>query len=147
MKLGMKSSQYHGRYSHLLSHEFSIVRKTESFFVPFPKIQSDIPTFVFSHSTYPNPMISFQDFVPEQLQKPGFLRNSIIEPLDPSITKMNAWIYENDQYEILNIETVVLPNIHNSREEGSQDTDLHTSGEYSTSWHQIIRVWYRTDGQ
>ena len=37
----------------------------------------------------------------------------------------------------------VLPNIH--LEDGSTDGALATSGEMSSQWFQVVRVWYRRD--
>jgi len=84
-------------------------------------------------------MIAFIDFVPQKIRK-NFLI-SHYENFSRSAEKMNEWLQRNSNYEIINIETVVLPNIHN--EEGSEDTNLHTSGEMSSDWYQFIRVWYR----
>jgi hypothetical protein len=57
--------------------------------------------------------------------------------------KLNQWVHENQNLEVVNIETVVLPNIHDSQEEGSQDTELWTGGESSSQWYQLLRIWYR----
>lgn len=68
-----------------------------------------------------------------------------VENFDEVIGKMNQWVHENRNIEVVNIETVVLPNIHDSNEEGSQDTELWTGGESSSQWYQLLRVWYRTE--
>ena len=87
-------------------------------------------------------MIKCMDFVPEQLDAGGFLRAAEHEKFGPTIARANAWITEN-AINVLNVETVVLPNIHLPHEEGSGDTNLHSSGDMSTAWNQFIRVWYR----
>jgi hypothetical protein len=88
-------------------------------------------------------MIEFQDFVPEVRDKGGFFRMPTLEQLSESLGRANDWIAKNE-FDVINVETVVLPNIHVSGEEGSTDTQLRTAGETSASWHQFIRVWYRT---
>ncbi|MFY0598081.1 MAG: hypothetical protein JXR03_00320 [Cyclobacteriaceae bacterium] len=86
--------------------------------------------------------ISVKDFVPEK-SKGGMFKSGKVEHFDEVTAKLNQWIHENRDIEVLNIETVVLPNIHDSNEEGSQDTELWTGGESSSQWYQLLRVWYR----
>jgi hypothetical protein len=50
---------------------------------------------------------------------------------------------KNENIEVVNIETVVLPNIHDELEEGSMDTNLDTMSNSTSSWNQFVRVWYR----
>ena len=88
-------------------------------------------------------MIHFKDFTPEIVKKGGLFKKTEFESLEQTIERLNNWKKGNSRIEIMNIETVVLPNIHNSREEGSEDPDLLTSGEMGTQWHQFIRVWYQ----
>ncbi|MEL6256253.1 MAG: hypothetical protein AAFR87_29890 [Bacteroidota bacterium] len=87
-------------------------------------------------------MIRFEDFVPEQLEKAKFLKKARYESFDSTLERMNEWQRRNSNYRIINIETVVLPNIHLKAEEGSTDVDLPTEGEFSSNWHQFLRVWY-----
>ncbi|MEM9444951.1 MAG: hypothetical protein AAGA18_06315 [Verrucomicrobiota bacterium] len=87
-------------------------------------------------------MIKFKDFVPKEVTKAGFFSSARLEELNDSLKRANIWI-ENQNINVLNIETVVLPNIHRSSEEGSTDTDITTSGDMSSNWHQFIRVWYK----
>ena len=85
-------------------------------------------------------MISFKDFVPEIEKQGGFFTMPTIADLSESLQNANDWIAANN-VEVINVETVVLPNIH--AEDGSVDTQLRTSGEMSTYWYQLIRVWHR----
>ncbi|NJN77876.1 MAG: hypothetical protein HC803_05720 [Saprospiraceae bacterium] len=59
-----------------------------------------------------------------------------------SLERMNEWIRKNEQYEIINIETVVLPNMHSKSEGGSTDSEL-SFAEFRPVWYQFFRVWYR----
>ena len=86
--------------------------------------------------------ISTKDFVPEK-KKGGMFKSGSIQQFDEVAQAMNAWVKEINP-DIVNIETVVLPNIHDKQEEGSQDTELWTGGESSSQWYQLIRVWYRS---
>ena len=85
-------------------------------------------------------MIQFKDFVPEI--KKRLIRANDIEDLSVSLERMNDWIRKNEQYQIINIETVVLPNMHSRNEEGSTDAEL-SFAEFSPVWYQFFRVWYR----
>jgi hypothetical protein len=86
-------------------------------------------------------MIQFHDFVPEMLTPPGFLTMATHETMQTALDRANAWIKENG-IRVINIETVVLPNIWSRYEEGSRDPALGTSGESPSQWHQVVRVWY-----
>lgn len=88
-------------------------------------------------------MINFKDFNPEIKEKGGFFKMPAFEQLSDSLSKANQWIAE-EQVEVVNIETVVLPNIYDAGEEGTSDVQLRTSGDSSAYWHQFIRVWYKS---
>ncbi len=87
-------------------------------------------------------MVEFKDFVPERIKKGGFLSGAKYQALEDKVREANEWAEANGK-EIINIETVVLPNIWDSDEEGSEDVDILTSGTNSSTWHQFIRVWYK----
>lgn len=87
-------------------------------------------------------MIRYKDFTPRQTAKGGIFKAPTYEELSQTLATANAWIAEK-QIKVINIETVVLPNMHNMGEEGSEDVQLHTSGEMGTYWYQFIRVWYQ----
>ena len=76
-------------------------------------------------------MIRYQDFTPQMLTPPGFLTHATYEPLQVAVDAVNAWIKENGIH-ILNIETLLLPNIWSRYEEGPSDPALGTSGESPT---------------
>lgn len=86
-------------------------------------------------------MIHYRDFVPQQLAAPSFFSPGNYESLDAALAEANAWVHESG-IRVINIETVVLPNIWSRYEEGSGDTALGASGESPSHWHQFIRVWY-----
>ncbi|MEQ9218605.1 MAG: hypothetical protein RLO17_11210 [Cyclobacteriaceae bacterium] len=83
--------------------------------------------------------IEVQDFVPEKA-KGGLFKSGKIQPFEEVVEEMNGWLASNSHVNVLNVETVVLPNIH--EEEGSRDTELYTAGESHSQWYQLIRVWY-----
>ena len=81
--------------------------------------------------------VAYQDFAPEITRSGFFTRD--IEPLSDCLRRANDWINTVNP-RIINVETVVLPNIWS--EDGSEDTELRTSGDMLSSWHQFVRVWY-----
>ncbi len=86
-------------------------------------------------------MIAYQDFVPRLVAPAGFLSPAEHESFEAALADANLWI-STHAVRVLNVETVVLPNICSRFEEGSTDTSLGTSGESPSHWHQFIRVWY-----
>ena len=87
-------------------------------------------------------MIKCKDFVPEIIKKGGFFTIAKAQESQACLDQANEWI-SNHQIEVINIETVVLPNIHDELEEGSMDTNLDTLSDTSSSWNQFIRIWFR----
>ncbi|MDH5607838.1 MAG: hypothetical protein OEY56_00035 [Cyclobacteriaceae bacterium] len=86
--------------------------------------------------------ISVKDFVPAK-KKGSMFKAGAVQSFTEIHQEMNDWIAEANPA-IVTIETVVLPNIHDSDEEGSMDTELWTGGESSSQWYQLIRVWYNS---
>lgn len=94
-------------------------------------------------------MINCKDFVPKQLQAhtKGMAEQLLAlvynqgeyQSLEETIAAANVWIKES-AVRVLNVETVVLPNIWEEWEEGSRDPAIRTFEK--PIWHQFIRVWY-----
>ena len=84
-------------------------------------------------------MIYFTDFTPLQT-KSSFFAGREFQSMDEVMKDINAWIKQHNA-QVFNIETVVLPNMHD--EDGPQDAELRTSGEMSSHWNQFFRVWYK----
>lgn len=83
-----------------------------------------------------------KDFVPEK-SKGSLFKSGKIQSFEEVLEKANEWISKNPGLKIINVETVLLPNIHEKDEEGSHDTELWTGGESSSHWYQLLRVWYQ----
>jgi hypothetical protein len=86
-------------------------------------------------------MLCHQDFVPKLLKPAAFFSPAEHESFDAALAEANLWIKENE-IKVVNVETVVLPNIWNRFEEGSKDTALGVADTMPHFWHQFIRVWY-----
>jgi hypothetical protein len=87
-------------------------------------------------------MVKCKDFVPEIIQKGGFFTTAKAQEFQTCLDHANQWM-KDENIEVVNIETVVLPNIHDELEEGSMDTNLDTLGDTTSSWNQFVRVWYK----
>lgn len=81
--------------------------------------------------------IAFRDFFPQVTRK-GFVANEY-ESFQQVVNRANAWIAKSG-VQVLNVETVVLPNVSNEAE--AAQTNIRTSGEMSSYWRQILRVWH-----
>jgi hypothetical protein len=86
-------------------------------------------------------MLQHRDFVPKMTKPAAFFSPAEHESFDAALAEANAWIAASG-VRVVNVETVVLPNIWSRYEEGSRDTALGTSGESPSFWYQFIRVWY-----
>ena len=88
-------------------------------------------------------MIRYRDFAPHVIKR-GLLHSDDFENFDAAVAAANAWIAAETP-QIVNVETVVLPNISADRSEGTIDGRVETE-EAMTSineWYQFLRVWYR----
>lgn len=87
-------------------------------------------------------MIGFADFVPAKLTEGGFLASPDFAPVQEAVDRANKWITEN-KVQVLNVETVALPNMLDAGETGPQDAHLRVSGEMYHEVYQFVRVWYK----
>ena len=86
-------------------------------------------------------MLKYKDFVPKQISAPGFLNPGEHETFDDAVIAANSWLAEN-RVNVINLETVVLPNIWSQWEEGSTDASLGIGSGSPSHWHQFLRCWY-----
>lgn len=88
-------------------------------------------------------MIRYRDFAPHVIKR-GLLHSDDYETFDAAVSAANAWM-SGTSIELVNVETVVLPNISPDRSEGTTDGRVETE-EAMTSineWYQFLRIWYR----
>jgi len=84
-------------------------------------------------------LIAYEDFIPQQISGPGFFSSAQYESFNEALKAANSFMVGREQ-KVLNVETVVLPNVWD--EEGTTDVSIDTSGKTYSTWHQFIRVWY-----
>ena len=87
-------------------------------------------------------MLRYQDFVPKMTKPAAFLSPAEHESFDAALTAANRWIKENE-IRVVNVETVVLPNLWTSGSMGTADGNRILQPGFAQSWNQFIRVWYR----
>lgn len=90
-------------------------------------------------------MIACKDFVPKLLANSWLSSKSEFENFAAALKAANAWIAEK-QIDVVNVETVVLPNIWSAEEKGPRDPELRARHDEPAYWYQFIRVWYRKEG-
>lgn len=93
-------------------------------------------------SGIPGSELKYIDFVPKQTKAPGLVRQGEYEDFNAAVQAANEWLHQHP-VQLLNFETVVLPNMWKQWEEGSVDASLSTSGDSPSQWHQFLRCWYR----
>lgn len=84
-------------------------------------------------------MIAFQDFIPQRqgTRFLGVVRD--YENLQELVSRANQWV-EQHQIDVVNVETVMLPNLPG--EEEMLKVRMDSAG-MAFSAYQIVRVWYR----
>lgn len=88
-------------------------------------------------------IVDYQDFLPRETPRGGIFGGVNYSDLDSCVAAMNDWLKEHS-VNIIQVETVTLPNIHSITEEGSTDTELHSTSH--TVWYQFVRLWYTRSG-
>ena len=89
-------------------------------------------------------MLTFRDFVPHQVKRAGLVEEADYESFEAAVHAAREFLDENPKVDLVQIETVVLPNIHRAYEDGSGDPSLEVADEDQlTTWHQFVRIWYR----
>ena len=89
-------------------------------------------------------MLCFRDFVPREIKAPGLFVVGDHENFEQAVEAANHWLATH-RVRLVNLETVVLPNIWSRWEDGTHDADLNTSGTNPARWHQFLRVWYQSE--
>ncbi len=91
-----------------------------------------------------NFMIAYRDFAPTQVSAPGLFKAATYETLDQALAAANSWIQSNDIH-VLNVETVVLPNLHALNDKGTSAPSLVLQPGFAEAWSQFFRIWYRVN--
>jgi hypothetical protein len=87
-------------------------------------------------------MLAFKDFAPQQTAPSALFKAAEFESLEAVVAAVNAWI-EIESIAVVNVETVVLPNLLASRHGGTADPNVAVMPGFAGSWNQFVRVWYR----
>ena len=93
-------------------------------------------------------MLRYRDFAPRVLEEAALLSRARYDTFDHAVEAAGAWIKENN-IDVVNIETVVLPNLGTARmldPEPPRTTNSPVLDDYGArygSWNQFVRVWHR----
>jgi len=71
------------------------------------------------------------------------LRAAQYEALTQTAQAVSQWVKERG-VRVISIETLLLPNLGEG-EFASHATGIRTSGDVSSYWHQVVRVWYELE--
>ena len=84
-------------------------------------------------------MLKYRDFIPEDQSR---LLNPTrsYEHFDSLVDRANAWTRARG-IEVINAETIVLPNIRPKKSSESPGSAVSCAG--LTNWAQILRIWYQ----
>ena len=90
--------------------------------------------------------IKYRDFLPKLLVSSSLFNRAKYDSLDSITSDVNDWVQSHPSVHLLNIETLIIPNIDQSSL-GSGDGIFHVSQRDGkvTKWIQLIRVWYVGD--
>lgn len=86
-------------------------------------------------------MIAFKDFAPQQTAPGGLLTLPVYELIEGAVQAANVWITQTN-VQVLNVETVVLPNLWHPGKRGTGETLLRAADGFPVNWYQFVRVWY-----
>ncbi len=90
-------------------------------------------------------MIAFKDFAPQPLKPGGLLSLPVYELFDGAVQAANAWIAA-EGVPVLNVETVLLPNLWRSGGTGTGASLVRAQGgDFPVDWFQFVRVWYHAE--
>lgn len=84
-------------------------------------------------------MFAYRDFAPGALKGARWFQGATYETFDAAVAAANSWIAA-DAVKVINVETVVLPNIDAPGQGGTADAQLWTAS--MANWYQFVRVWY-----
>jgi hypothetical protein len=86
--------------------------------------------------------IHFIDFVP-QITETKFFGGDKYESIDKCLERANEWIRKNYNREVINVETVVLPEIYHKKAADTKVVKTVTTGGSIVRTFQVIRIWYK----
>ena len=89
-------------------------------------------------------MIAFHDFIPRSQSKRMFGTLTDYENLHELVSRVNRWI-EQHHIDVLTDETVVVTSL--PKETAESPKAQMTSQVNVSSTYQIVRVWYRANGE
>ena len=81
--------------------------------------------------------LQFRDFVPAYAKARAHGEPGLCDDIASAVTAAGQWIHD-EQIDVVNVETVVLPDIH--RQGGASEGQLAAG---DGLWYQLVRVWFK----
>jgi hypothetical protein len=86
-------------------------------------------------------MIQYKDFAPQIAKRGPFGGPAEFESFSDVVSAANQWV-ENGAIQVINVETVVLPDSSKGTSEGIYTVTI-ISGNTTINGLQCVRIWYR----
>ncbi len=89
-------------------------------------------------------MVKFKDFIINVKDYGGILTPPVFEAHEDAMLRVNLWIEEHEII-VLNIETVIVPDLHKSQPKYGSTSAYFEKGESAATesrWFQVFRVWF-----
>ncbi len=86
--------------------------------------------------------IHFIDFEPKPLES-SFWKGAKYESMEVTLKRVNEWIRKNYNRTIINVETVILPNIYKKDVATTVEVQSYYTNGHVVHSFQVIRVWYK----
>ncbi|WP_438961258.1 hypothetical protein [Nonlabens sp.] len=84
--------------------------------------------------------INYIDFEPEVITK-SFWKGNEYESTKEVLERVNEWIRKNYNSKIINVETMLMPNMRYNKKNSNTKT-INMSGGY-VYMIEVVRVWYK----
>ena len=88
-------------------------------------------------------MLQFKDFFPEKTQKASLLKAAKYEDFATVVDRANEWLADNPRYNMVNVETLLIPVSQLMMEEFEGEAGLIIADNSSHKLQQCLRVWYK----
>lgn len=86
------------------------------------------------------PRIEFRDFAPAFAKSRVIGEPGLCDDFASAVEAANQWIHDQ-QIDVVNIETVLLPDMH--ARGGTGEGQLFVSTVSGGYWYQFVRIWFR----
>lgn len=84
--------------------------------------------------------IHYIDFEPQVVDK-KFWKGNVYEPMHDVMERMNEWVRRHYNYDIINVETVLIPKpVYGTAHNSQHKLNMHGGNVFMV---ELVRVWYK----